>query len=386
MPRTIVAGLDIGTSAIRLVVLEGGQETKTPRLLAQVKKESRGLRRGYITNFEETLANLREVVREAERQAKVPLKSVFLGLGGITLEAKTSDGQISVSKADLEISDNEVKRVIEASEQNLGDMTNRRLVHIIPLSFKLDGHKILGRPEGLKGNRLEVKTLFIHCLNQHLQDLIRVTEAAGLAIEDVVAAPIAASLPTITPAQKVAGCILANIGSQTTSVITFEEGIPVALKVLPIGANDVTNDIALVLRVSIEEAERMKLDPNYAITVKRKLDEIIEARLIDMFELIENHLKKIGRSGLLPAGIVIIGGGAHVDDMEKIAKDTLRLPVKVFDPLTDPYLKSQMKDSAWSVTYGLCLHGLNVETNDSLNDRFKKVSGRLFQWFKEFWP
>jgi len=386
MPRTIVAGLDIGTSAIRLVVLEGGQETKTPRILAQVKKESHGLRRGYITNFEETLANLREAVREAERQAKMPLKSVFLGIGGITLEAKTGDGQIAVSKADLEISDNEIKRAIEASEQNLGDMTNRRIIHTIPLSFKLDGHKILGRPEGLKGSRLEVRTLFIHCLNQHLQDLVRVTEAAGLTVEDVVAAPMASSLPTITVAQKAAGCILANIGSQTTSVITFEEGIPVALKVLPIGANDVTNDIALVLRVSIEEAERMKLDPNYAITVKRKLDEIIEARLIDMFELIENHLKKIGRSGLLPAGIVIVGGGAHVDDMEKIAKNTLRLPVKIFDPLTDPYLKSQMKDSAWSVAYGLGLHGLSTETNDSFNDRFKQVSGRLVQWFKEFWP
>ena len=386
MPRTIVAGLDIGSSAIRLVVLEGGQETKTPRILAQVKKESHGLRRGYITNFEETLANLREAVREAERQAKMPLKSVFLGIGGITLEAKTGDGQIAVSKADLEISDNEIKRAIEASEQNLGDMTNRRIIHTIPLSFKLDGHKILGRPEGLKGSRLEVRTLFIHCLNQHLQDLVRVTEAAGLTVEDVVAAPMASSLPTITVAQKAAGCILANIGSQTTSVITFEEGIPVALKVLPIGANDVTNDIALVLRVSIEEAERMKLDPNYAITVKRKLDEIIEARLIDMFELIENHLKKIGRSGLLPAGIVIVGGGAHVDDMEKIAKNTLRLPVKIFDPLTDPYLKSQMKDSAWSVAYGLGLHGLSTETNDSFNDRFKQVSGRLVQWFKEFWP
>lgn len=386
MPRTIVAGLDIGTSAIRLVVVESAQETKTPRILAQVKKESHGLRRGYITNFDETLSNLREAVREAERQAKVPIKSVFLGIGGITLEAKISDGQIAVSKADLEISENEVKRAIEASEQNLGDMTNRRVIHTIPLSFKLDGHKIMGRPEGLKGSRLEVKTLFIHCLNQHLQDLVRVVETAGLVVEDVMAAPIAASLPTITPTQKIAGCILANIGSQTTSVITFEEGIPVALKVLPIGANDVTNDIALVLRVSIEEAERMKLDPNYAITVKRKLDEIIEARLIDMFELIENHLKKIGRSGLLPAGIVIVGGGAHVDDMEKIAKNTLRLPVKVFDPLTDPFLKSQMKDSAWSVSYGLCLHGLSLETSDSFNDRFKQVSGRFVQWFKEFWP
>jgi len=386
MPRTIIAGLDIGTSAIRLVVLEGGQETKTPRILAQVRKESHGLRRGYITNFEETLSNLREAVREAERQAKVPIKSVFLGIGGITLEAKVSDGQIAVSKADLEISENEVKRVIEASEQSLGDMTNRHIIHTIPLSFKLDGHKIMGRPEGLKGSRLEVKTLFVHCLNQHLQDLVRVTESAGLAVEDVVAAPIAASFPTITPAQKVAGCILANIGSQTTSVITFEESIPVALKVLPIGANDVTNDIALVLRVSIEEAERMKLDPNYAITVKRKLDEIIEARLIDMFELIENHLRKIGRSGLLPAGIVIVGGGAHVDDMEKIAKNTLRLPVKVFDPLTDPFLKSQMKDSAWSVAYGLCLQGLGKETDNSIMDPIKGIFKRLTQWFKEFWP
>ncbi len=386
MPRTIVAGLDIGTSTIRLVVLESGKETKTPRILAQAKKESRGLRRGYIINFEETLASLREAIREAERQAKVPIKSVFLGIGGITLEAKTAEGQVAVSKADLEVSDVDVKRVIEASEHALGDLTNRRIIHTIPLSYKLDGKKILGRPEGLRGAKLEVRTLFIHCLNQHLHDLIRVVETAGLSVDDIVASPMAASLPTLSAAQKAAGCLLANFGSQTTSIITYEEGTPLSLQVFALGSNDVTNDIALGLRVPIEEAERMKLDPNYALTVKRKLDEIIEARLIDMFEMIESHLKKIGRNGLLPAGIVIIGGGAQVDDIERLAKESLRLPAKIFDPLTDPYLKSQIKDSSWAVAYGLCLTGLDSERSDSPTQRLKQLVRRFMRWIKEFWP
>jgi cell division protein FtsA len=138
--------------------------------------------------------------------------------------------------------------------------------------------------------------------------------------------------------------------------------------------------------VPIEEAEKMKLDPNYALTVKRKLDEIIEARLIDMFEIIESHLKKIGRNGLLPAGIVIVGGGAHVDDIERLAKESLRLPAKIFDPLTDPYLKSQIKDSGWAVAYGLCLWGLDSEISESSTQKIKQVSRRFMRWIKEFWP
>lgn len=388
MARTIVAGLDIGTSAIRLLVGEALQENKTPRILAQVKKESRGLRRGYIVNFEETLTNLKDAVREAERQAKTKIKNTVLGIGGITLEAKNSDGQVAVSRADLEIAENEIQRVMEASESNLANFQNRSILHTIPLSFKLDGLSVPGQPLGMTGRKLEVKTFFIHCLTQHLNDLVRVASQAGLEVEDVMASPLAASLPALTVKQKIAGCVLINIGSQTTSLVVFENDLPISLQVLPLGSNDVTNDIALGLRIPLEEAEVIKLGGNETPTLRRKLDEIIEARLSDIFDLVEAHLKKIGRSGLLPTGAILVGGGSNIQNIEKLAKNALRLPIRVFDPATVPHLKNQIRDAGWVVAYGLCLFGLGEDNEDQFgsNRIFNTTKNFFLKWLKSFWP
>lgn len=389
MPKTIVTGLDIGTSSIRLVVCEPLKDNKIPRVLAQIKTESHGLRRGYLVNFDETLANLRHAVAEAERQTKTRIKNVILGIGGVTLESKVSEGQVAVSRADLEITENDLQRAQEASEHNLTDFANRRVIHSIPLGFKLDGKKVLGRPEGLKGQKLEVKTLFIHCLQHHVSDLMRLVTNAGLVVEDIVAAPLAASFPTLTTTQKTAGCVLANIGSQTTSIVTFEDNVPISLQVFPLGSNDVTNDIALGLRVSIEEAEKMKVEDyqTRALGLRKKLDEIIEARLSDMFELIDNHLKKIGRNGLLPAGIIIVGGGAKVEHLERLARDTLKLPAKIFDPHNLAYLKNQIKDASWVVAYGLCLFGLGLESEESFGVRLVRSTKQNFlKWLRELLP
>lgn len=387
MTRHLVAGLDIGTSAIRLVVSEIVPESPVPRVLCQVKKDSRGLKRGYIINFDETLENLKDTIKEAERQSKVKLKSVLLSIGGITLDAKVASGQVLVSKADLEINEVDITRAVEASRASLGEFTNRRIIHEIPIAFKLDGELIPGRPEGMHGSKLEVKTLFIHCLSQHLSDLIRVVSLAGLAVDDIVAAPLAASYATLANSQKMAGCALVNIGSQTTSIITFEENTPRSLQVFPFGSNDVTNDIALGLRVSLEEAEQLKLGGNQAIGLKKKLDEIIEARLTDIFESVEAHLKKIGRNGLLPAGIIIVGAGGNLENIERLAKTSLRLPARLFDVTQAAHLKNQIRDASWVVAYGLCLSGFGLAPNEgSLGSMGLNLWDKLKKSLKEFWP
>ncbi len=368
------------------MVCDIGKESRAPRLLAQVKHESAGLRRGYIINFNEVLISIRKAVAEAERVAKIKLNGVFLGIGGITLESKTTEGSVAVSNVDLGVTETDIKRVSEASERSLGEFPNRRIIHTLPLFYKLDGKKVLGRPEGLQGTKFEVKTLFIHCLNQHLQDLIKVTEAAGLIVDDIVASPIAAAITALSPSQKTAGCVLANIGAQTTSIVVFEDSIPTALQVFPIGSNDITHDIALGLQISLEEAEKMKIERNYPATVQRKLDEITEARMIDILELIEGHLKKLGRNGLLPAGIIIGGGGSNVSSMEKLAKKILNLPVKIFDPLTDGPAKNQLKNNTWMTAYGLCLYGLRSDTSTPLSDKFRQFTHRIRRWINEFWP
>ncbi|MEK7505180.1 MAG: cell division protein FtsA [Patescibacteria group bacterium] len=382
MRNEIVVGLDIGTAYTRVTVGERGAN-KLPRLLATVKKDSRGLRRGYVVNFDEAVEAVRATLQEAEKVAKLKLRSVVLGIGGVPLMGKIGEGQIIVGRPDLEINEGDVTRAIEASELSLTDLANRRLIHTIPLAFKLDGERVMGRPEGMKGTKLEVKTFFVTCLTQPLNNLVKVVERAGYLVDDIVASPLAAGLVALTPSQKAVGAALVNIGSHTTSIAIFEDGLPIGLQVFPVGSADITNDIALGLRLPPEEAERVKLGIEPMLTAKKKLDEIIEARLSDMFELIESQLKKLGRNGLLPAGVIITGGGSNLDNIDKLAKDALRLPARVLTLGNE----SPLKDPGYLVAYGLTIFGTDQETAGGLSRGIVGIITRKFTaWLKELWP
>lgn len=233
--------------------------------------------------------------------------------------------------------------------------------------------------------KVEVRMLFVTYLDKHLQDLIQAVENAGVEVIDAMAAPIAASLVSLTKTQKMAGCILVNIGAETVSSVVYENGTPVSLEVFPIGSTDITNDIALGLKVSLEEAERIKLG---AITntsfSKKRLDEIVVARLSDIFDLIEAHLKKLGRSGLLPAGIIITGGGSGLANIEDLAKAALKLPSKVALLTVPQGGKSQVKDAVWSVAYGLCIWGFSGDSSRPReNSNFGSIGKRFWRTLGE---
>jgi cell division protein FtsA len=239
----------------------------------------------------------------------------------------------------------------------------------------------------MTGNKLELKTLFITCLEHHVNDLIQAVNDAHVEVEDIVASPIAASFVILNKNQKIAGCMLSNIGAETVSVATFENGLPTSLEVFPIGSTDITNDIALGLKVPLEEAEQIKIG---AITgssfPRKKLDEIISARMKDMFELMESHLKKIGRNGLLPAGIVISGGGSSLNLVDDMARVTLKLPSRIG---TIGIESKTFKDSSWAVAYGLCLWGLHSEDDDMIDNSsryIQELKKRVTKFFKQFIP
>ena len=388
MARKITTGLDIGSSFIRVAVCEYKDGQKIPEVLALVKKQSRGLRRGYIVAFDETVDAIAEALTEAERLSGLRIKNVNLGIGGVSLESRMSDGLVMISKADAIIGEQDINRVIEESEQNLHNaLNNRSIIHRIPLSYKIDGKKLYGRPEGQKGNKLEVRSLFIVAQNQHVEDLVKAVETAGVRVGDIVASPLAAALPLLSKVQKTAGCVLANIGSQTTSVVLFEDNLPMALNVFPLGSNDITNDIALVYRINLDEAEKIKrgeMDPQAS---KKKLGDIISARLYDIFEFIENHLKKIGRSGLLPAGIIITGGGSNVPEIDALAKDYFKLPAKVAEASIQTASGGIIKDTAWSVAYGLCLISHDKDIDESFSNKIISSTGKgLLDWLRELLP
>jgi len=268
-------------------------------------------------------------------------------------------------------------------------IANRRIIYAIPLQYKVDGAPSLGNPEGLAGNKLELKTLFITCLDHHVSDLIAAVNESGIEVEDVMASPIAAGFVTLSKTQKIAGSVLANIGAETVSIAVFENNIPTSLEVFPIGSTDITNDIALGLKVPLEEAEQIKIG---AITgssyPRKKLEEIISARVSDIFDLVEAHLKKIGRNGLLPAGIIITGGGSGLNMIDEMAKAALKLPSRIGSlGLTEG--KSSFKDATWAVAYGLCIWGTHADEGpeiDTTSAFFKNLWKKVSRWFKQFLP
>jgi len=385
--RNIITGLDIGTSWIRVAVCEWKNGEATPHILALVKRSSQGLRRGYIINIEEVIDCLRETITEAEKAAKVKIKRVYLGIGGATLESKMTEGTTLVSRADLEINNNDIKRAVEDSENNLTDISNRQIMHCIPIMFKLDGKKVLGTPEGMKGSKLEVKTMFVTYSKQHLKDFITAAEEVNLIVEDIIASPLASSAVILSKLQKASGCVLVNIGSQTTSVAVFEENTPLSVHVFPIGSTDTTNDIALGFKVPLEEAEQIKKREIEPEGPKKKLDEIIEARMSDIFEYIEVHLKKLGRNGLLPAGIIITGGGGTIINIEEMAKSYFHLPAKIAAPARIHSSNNQTIDPAWSVAYGLFYYDYEYELEGKKSSKNKNHMGKtMIKWLKEFMP
>ena len=388
MVRHIAVGIDIGTYQVKAVIAEQILDgvRVVPKIIGVGFSESKGLHHGYITNSHEVSRSVRDAISQAEGAAQVKVKRAFVSVGGIGLSGVTSSGQSIVSRADLEITGLDINKALEAAETNIPHALslNRKIINTIPIEYKIDGKVALGRVEGVKGQKLEVKTLFIMCLEHHLQDLIKAIEDAGIEVIDVVAAPIAASFVTLSKNQKKAGCVLANIGAETLSIVVFENNTPVSLEVFPIGGNDITNDIALGLKVPLEEAESIKIGSVTATSYpKKKLEEIIGARLSDMFELIETHLKKIGRNALLPAGIIMTGGTSGLGSLRNFAEGALKLPSRIAEIHFGADEKGRIKDTVWAVAYGLAILGFNAE-NEQTSIGVKNVD-KLARSSKQGW-
>lgn len=394
MSRGIITGIDIGTYQIKVVIAQANPrgEHLFPTVIGAGTAESRGIRHGYITNHNEAVKSIRTAIDQAEKIAKVKIKKAYIAVGGVGLAGVVSQGAVVISRADSEITQLDIRKVQEASENEIpnAQSINRKIIHNIPLQYKIDGKAALGKPEGMKANRLEVRTLFVTSLEHHLHDLIQAAEEAGVEVEDVMASPIAASLVTLNKSQKIAGCVLANIGAETVSIAVFENDVPISLEVFPIGSADITNDIALGLKVPLEEAEQIKMGAITGTTYPRKkLEEIVYARLSDIFELIETHLKKIGRNGLLPAGIILTGGGSGLGGIEDMAKIALRLPSKIGAINIAGEMHDNFKDSSWAVAYGLCLFGLNADQGPTIGVGMqiaRRTKNNIVAWLKQFLP
>jgi len=386
MSRKIAVGIDVGTYQIKVVVAEQNPKDQRATIIGTGFAQSRGIRHGYVVSKQDIGRMLHSAVQQAEKASGIAVRRAYVSVGGVGLEEFRSRAEILVSRADNEVTDLDLKNVIEESERKISSrLINRKIIHAIPLAYKLDGERLMGSPIGMKGTKLEIDSLFITALEQHLNDLIAAVEEAGISVTDVMASPLAGSFVTLTKAQKIAGVVLANIGAETISVAVFENEVPISVKVFPVGSTDITHDIALGLKISIDDAEQAKMGALVnSVTSKKQLDTIITRRLSDIFQVVEAHLKRIGKNGLLPAGIVISGGGSGIATIEDIAKVVLKIPSKKASFTVNT--KSKVKNSTWAVAYGLCIWGL-TNTNESSNfSTIKENASGLFSWLKQFLP
>lgn len=378
MKQQLRIGIDIGTSMTRVVACVDDGNGGLPKIAASSAVETGGMRHGYITNRDEVALSLKHALQEVEKELGTKIKTAAIAIGGVGISSEYAIGNSVATRADGIISKFDIEKAIQDAETHI-DLKNKAILQAFPVLFKVDGREIPARPEGINGIKLEVKTLFITCYQQHLDDLLAVAQECGIRITGFTATPLAAQKLLLTDLQRNFGCTLIDIGAETVSVSVFENNILTSLFVFGLGSLDITKDIALGLRVTPEEAESIKLGTvSFQNAPKKKLDEIIEARLSDIFELVDKYFRKIGRSGLLPAGAIIIGGGSRMNLVETVAKSMLRIPVKVAH-VDLPGTKGPVKDNRLLVAYSIATS--NDEPQQSSvstgNSSGRRTTGRI---------
>jgi cell division protein FtsA len=399
MSEEIYTGLDIGSHSIRVAVGKpvpspGGKEQI--HIIGAVDVPSFGINKGTITNLEEAVSSISKALEQAERITGLPINTSWVGITGAHIIAQESRGVVGVSRSDAEIRDEDVDRAIEAA-RTVATPTNYEIIHVIPKSFIVDGQRGIKDPVGMTGIRLEVDALIIQGLTSQIKNLTKCVYRTGLDIEDVVFSILATAEAVLTDRQRELGVCVANIGASTTSLAVFEEGDVIHTAVLPIGSDHVTSDIAIGLRTSIEVAEEVKL--RYAtsqaqdISKKERINladlgapeeeevgrkfvaDITDARVQEIFEMIDKELESVDRSGMLPAGVVLTGGGAKLDGMLESAKTYLRLPASLGTPIGVTSVIDRTNDSSLSTAIGLVLWAYNIRGSverSGLGDLFGK--------------
>lgn len=390
MAQRIYTGIDIGTHQVKVVIAAPPQSPESPmQILATASAASRGMRHGFIVDTKEMTRAIRAAVDRASHAARVQVKSARLAVGGVSLEEARSTAEITLTQSGGIVTPRDIERVIDESEKRaVSKLTNRAVLHTIPIEFRLDGMALQGRPTGMQGNRLGVDTMLITMLAQHHDDCISAVENAGVEVEGVMASPLAASLVTLSKAQKTAGVILANIGAETLSIVVFDDDKPISLKVFPVGSNEITNAIALSFQLPLAEAEQLKRGAVVGSPLPaKKLATVIANKLKEVFTLVNAHLKVIGRDRLLPAGIVLTGGGAGMPQVIEVAKATLKLPAQVGLPMMLPRVSAL--DATWAVSFGLCRWGFAEDmlgNHHMVGDIFSRMFDAVKNVFRSLLP
>lgn len=383
MNKNIITGIDIGTNTIKIVVSEV-LSNGSVKILGVGTSKSEGLRNGYIVDLPSTITSVSKALDNTVKTARLRPNRAFLSIGGISLSGMTANGTAYIRHSDSTIYEQDFEKSIDdASQKSKDKLINKKVIHDIPIRNFVDGEEALCNPVGMQGSKLDSTVMLVHALESHIDDFVSAVEDAGVEVVDVTAGPLAASFASVSTPQKMQGCILLDIGSESTDVIIFENNTPITLRVLPIGSNDITNAIAVGLKVSPSEAERIKKGSLIgAKYTQASIDKIISKSLNELFTEIKSIIKELDNNTILPSGVLITGGGARLASIEDIAKKALKLPTKIV------YAKDKhiAGNPEFTVAYGLCIWGANNDTHDTTFNSIKKVIKKISSWVKQFLP
>ena len=402
---SIVVGLDIGTTKICAIVGEMKQEGL--EIIGIGTHPSKGLRKGVVVNIDSTVQSIRKAIEEAELMAGCEINMVYVGIAGGHIKGFNSHGVIAVK--DREINKADIDRVIEAA-QAVTIPTDREVIHVIPQEYILDQQDCIQEPLGMSGTRLEAKVHIVTAAVASAQNIVKSVNKAGLAVADIVLQQIASSEAVLGQDEKDLGVALVDIGGGTTDIAVYHNGTIKHTAVISLGGNQITGDIAVGIRTPSEEAEKIKkkfgccmtsmIDKNETIEVpsvggrkprivsRQILGEIIEPRVEELFQLVNQEITKSGYDSVITSGIVLTGGTAIMDGMLELAEQIFNLPVRRGLPTGIGGLVDVVKSPMYSTGVGLVLYGKKHSTTVMFERGDKQIFNKLFDrmkgWVKEF--
>jgi cell division protein FtsA len=399
-------GLDVGSSKITVVVGEPDEEGVLG-IIGLGTSRITGVRRGVVTEIEETVSGISEAIEMAEGLSGSQIVSATININGGHLSSINSTGVVAVARADGEISKNDIARAEDAA-QAVQIPSNKEILHVIPRFYNVDNGEAIKDPLGMNGVRLEVETHLIAGSQQATKSLSKTVTQAGVAIEDIIVSPLAAAKAAVTKRQRELGSVLVDIGATTTGITVFIDDSVLYTKVFPIGASSITNDIAIGLRTSVDVAEKVKIKYGYAVSAdvddrdridlsaidiseeavvtRKNVAEIIQDRMEEIFGIIRDELRKINCDTLLPAGIIFTGGGAKLAGLDDLAKAYFRLPVNIGKPHSLQGMTEKVYDPSFSTAVGLMLYSYEQSENKGGSRTVTTFYNKVKDVFKVFLP
>lgn len=400
-------GIDIGTTTVRCVVGHLDPTTGAPTIVGVGEVANGGMRKGAIANLNGPAQAIDDALGEAERMSGHQVDAATVSINGAHILSTTTDGMIAVGSTDHLVDGEDIARLTEVA--TVGKVpANREILDVIPHSYRLDGQDNIKDPVGMTGTRLEINANVVSALAPNMAALHSVLDMAKVTPRTVTPSVVAAARAVLNEQQMENGVAVIDMGGATTSVAIFEEGDLQYVGVVPVGGNNITNDLAIGLKTDPEIAELVKVTHGSAVsqtgsetvTVKQDketyefartdVDEIIEARLEELFEAIAKELKKAGRHAKLPSGIVLAGGGAKLKGIVDYTKETLGLAVRIGAAKGYGGVAEHLDEPQFAAAAGLMLidatsdqgqtaaHGIRAKVAaDQAGGLIKKLFGRF---------